>query len=266
MKCKEIQEQGNVNLQLKNKKKQKLKEKGITLIALVVTIIILLILVGVTISQITGENGLITKAKEARKAQIIGETKEAIGLEITEAYTEAVIRKEGLEKQQVEDIISKYGELQEDGDTIITKKDGYEISLKEIYSGVLSESGSYSAKLEQIEMLEKELEELKENYKILEEANSGNTEGMKKLQGQIDSLTTEKDNLEKEKENLTNEKNNLEKEKENLTNEKTTLENDLKIAQENNKNLASVYYLGEYAPSSGDYYVDVKRKASGSLG
>ena len=39
--------------------------KGITLIALVVTIIILLILVGVTISQISGENGLIRKAKEA---------------------------------------------------------------------------------------------------------------------------------------------------------------------------------------------------------
>ena len=160
MKCKEIQEQGNVNLQLKNKKKQKLKEKGITLIALVVTIIILLILVGVTIAFSSGENGLITKAKEARKAQIIGETKEAIGLEITEAYTEAVIRKEGLEKQQVEDIVSKYGKLQEDGDTIITKKDGYEISLKEIYYGALSESGSYGAKVEQIEKLEKRVAEL----------------------------------------------------------------------------------------------------------
>ena len=64
MKGEEIQEK--VNLQLQNKKKvQKLKEKGITLIALVVTIIILLILVGVTISQLSGENGLIRKAKEA---------------------------------------------------------------------------------------------------------------------------------------------------------------------------------------------------------
>ena len=55
-----------IKLQLENtKKKQNLRERGITLIALVVTIIILLILVGVTISQITGENGLIRKAKEA---------------------------------------------------------------------------------------------------------------------------------------------------------------------------------------------------------
>ena len=50
---------------MKDKNIQDLREKGITLIALVVTIIILLILVGVTISQITGENGLIRKAKEA---------------------------------------------------------------------------------------------------------------------------------------------------------------------------------------------------------
>ena len=143
-----------------NKIHEKLNEKGITLIALVVTIIILLILVGVTIAFSSGENGLIGKAKEARKAQIIGKTKEAIGLEITEAYTEAVIRKEGLEEQQVKDIISKYGELQDDEDTIITKRGGYEISLKEIYNGALSDSGSYSAKVEQIEMLEKKLEEL----------------------------------------------------------------------------------------------------------
>ena len=96
MKDKEVQGREKTDLQLKNKKKQKLKEKGITLIALVVTIIILLILAGVTITFSLGENGLIGKAKEARKAQIIGETKEAIGLEITEAYTEAVLRGESL--------------------------------------------------------------------------------------------------------------------------------------------------------------------------
>ena len=57
--------------------------------------------------------------------------------------------------------------MQGDGDTIITKKEGYEISLKEIYSGVLSKSGSYSAKVEQIEMLEKRVAELeKENTSL----------------------------------------------------------------------------------------------------
>ena len=41
------------------------KNKGITLIALVVTIVVLLILAGVSISMLTGENGIITQAQEA---------------------------------------------------------------------------------------------------------------------------------------------------------------------------------------------------------
>lgn len=41
------------------------KEQAITLIALVVTIIVLLILAGVSLFFLTGENGIITKAKLA---------------------------------------------------------------------------------------------------------------------------------------------------------------------------------------------------------
>lgn len=45
------------------------KEKnGITLIALVVTIVVLLILAGISINMTLGNNGIITKAKEARNA------------------------------------------------------------------------------------------------------------------------------------------------------------------------------------------------------
>ena len=44
------------------------KEKAITLIALVITIIVLLILATVTISTLTGDNGIITKAMKAREA------------------------------------------------------------------------------------------------------------------------------------------------------------------------------------------------------
>ncbi len=43
------------------------KNKGITLIALVVTIIILLILAGISISMLTGENGIITRTQEAKE-------------------------------------------------------------------------------------------------------------------------------------------------------------------------------------------------------
>ena len=41
--------------------------KGITLIALVITIIVLLILAGVSIATLTGENGILTRAQEAKK-------------------------------------------------------------------------------------------------------------------------------------------------------------------------------------------------------
>ena len=51
-----------------NKKRvQKLKEKGITLIALVVTIIILLILAGTTVAFTLGNQGIISKAKQAEE-------------------------------------------------------------------------------------------------------------------------------------------------------------------------------------------------------
>ena len=43
------------------------RNKGITLIALVITIIVLLILAGVTIATLLGENGILTKATEAKE-------------------------------------------------------------------------------------------------------------------------------------------------------------------------------------------------------
>ena len=43
------------------------KNGGITLIALVVTIIVLIILAGVSISMLTGQNGILTRAAEAKE-------------------------------------------------------------------------------------------------------------------------------------------------------------------------------------------------------
>ena len=47
--------------------KSKKEQKAITLIALVVTIVVLLILAGISIATLTGENGIINKAQEAKK-------------------------------------------------------------------------------------------------------------------------------------------------------------------------------------------------------
>lgn len=54
------------NMQRKEKRVES-KEKGITLVALVITIIVLLILAGVTISMVVGDNGIITKAQQAKQ-------------------------------------------------------------------------------------------------------------------------------------------------------------------------------------------------------
>ena len=51
---------------MKNKKLKIKQEKGITLIALVVTIVVLLILAGVSISLVLNNNGVISKAKDAK--------------------------------------------------------------------------------------------------------------------------------------------------------------------------------------------------------
>ena len=54
--------------------------KGITLIALVVTIVVLLILAGISISMLTGENGIIKRAVEAKEESEKAEEIEAIGI------------------------------------------------------------------------------------------------------------------------------------------------------------------------------------------
>ena len=72
---------------MKNKINLKKHQNGITLIALVVTIIVLLILAGVTINALSGENGIITKSKEAKIKTEKSKTIEKINLAILTAMT-----------------------------------------------------------------------------------------------------------------------------------------------------------------------------------
>ncbi len=71
--------------EIKNQTKRKQKkvsemkvDKGITLIALVITIIVLLILAGVTIVTLTGDNGILTHAKQAKTATEQANVKEEL--------------------------------------------------------------------------------------------------------------------------------------------------------------------------------------------
>lgn len=56
--------------------------KGITLVALVITVIILLILAGVSIATLTGDNGLLNRATQAKEKNLKAQLKEEIELAI----------------------------------------------------------------------------------------------------------------------------------------------------------------------------------------
>ncbi len=58
--------------------------KGITLTSLIITVIVLLILSGVAIAALSGENGIITKAKEAKEKNNERQAKEELELAIIE--------------------------------------------------------------------------------------------------------------------------------------------------------------------------------------
>ena len=189
--------------------KLKRDENGITLIALVITIIVLIILAGIAISMTIGENGIFTRAKEAKRLQITAEAKEKIGAEILAAQVEAIERNEELEQAQVEDIISKYGTLQDDKDTIILKDNGYTVSLLDIYQGTTTSSGSYTENKAKIELLEGQVKRLQEQ---LDSMSQTGDEKDKKIAELNDKVT----NIENEKNELQNKANELVALKENL--------------------------------------------------
>jgi type II secretory pathway pseudopilin PulG len=69
--------------------KERLKtHKGITLIALVITIIVLLILAGVAIATLTGDNGIIAKAQQAKMQNDKAAAKEKVDLAIAASFDE----------------------------------------------------------------------------------------------------------------------------------------------------------------------------------
>ena len=95
-----------------------MKEKGITLIALVVTIVVLLILAGVSISMLTGENGIITQASKATIENCHATVKDAISLAYNEYQTEL---KTSEKQNNFFDFLIEKNYIKEDG-TIIAKE------------------------------------------------------------------------------------------------------------------------------------------------
>ena len=63
-------------------------QRGITLIALVITIIVLLILAGVSIAMLTGDNGILTRSREAKTTTIEKSNEEIVKMAVQDLLTE----------------------------------------------------------------------------------------------------------------------------------------------------------------------------------
>lgn len=72
----------------------KSNSKGITLIALVITIIVLLILAGITIATLTGDNGIIGKAINAKNETNKANVKEQLGIAVTNSFSKGKLDKD----------------------------------------------------------------------------------------------------------------------------------------------------------------------------
>ena len=103
------------------------KTSGITLIALVVTIVVLLILASISIGVLTGENGIIKQAIEAKEGTEISEEREAVEISAVQAAEKdkwGEIKEENLETELDTNIGSgKYTLTTEDGNFIVTYND-----------------------------------------------------------------------------------------------------------------------------------------------
>ncbi|MFR2534890.1 MAG: hypothetical protein ACLS95_06670 [Clostridia bacterium] len=164
------------------------QESGITLVALVVTVIILIILAGISINTLMGDNGIITKAKQAK--QNITLAGEAEAMQLNQLYYE----------------LETGGELTEDEesskkDEIISLLQKQVEELQKQIASLQTENTELKQQIEtltaQIASLQKELQDLKaqiaeKNIEIteLKKQVSEKEAKIQELQNQLNSLNS----------------------------------------------------------------------------
>ena len=118
---------------------QKEAQKGITLIALVITIIVLLILAGVSIAMLTGQNGILTQANNAKNETELASAKEKVELAVIGAISQT--RDGTLTVGKLRTELANYGGTVE-GDTfpVTAKVDGKSFTVDA--NGNVTVSGS----------------------------------------------------------------------------------------------------------------------------
>ena len=139
---------------------KKIKNKnGITLIALVITIIVLLILAGVSIATLTGQNGILTRADDAKRENEIASVKEQAQLDIANWIAEKLENGEDSTvntPEKVQEILEAANQNNENKyykgftETGITTPSGYEVPYEELYTTGSSGEGTTSKTVEDL--------------------------------------------------------------------------------------------------------------------
>lgn len=120
---------------MEQKRMQK-NSKGITLIALVITIIALLILAGVTIATLTGDNGILTQAGNAKEQTEKADIIERAKIEIVGVQSE---NNGELPKEDLDRILKSYDKdgtirIDDEGNRYIVTSKNYKILVSDIWS------------------------------------------------------------------------------------------------------------------------------------
>ena len=140
-------------------KQRKKGERGITLIALVITIIVLLILAAVSIATLTGQNGILTRANDAKRENEIASVKEQAQLDIANWIAEKLENGEDSTvntPEKVQEILEAANQNNENKyykgftETGITTPSGYEVPYEELYTTGSSGEGTTSKPVEDL--------------------------------------------------------------------------------------------------------------------
>ena len=112
---------------------------GITLIALVVTIIVLLILAGISISMLTGNNGILTRAGQSKEMTDTSQAVEQARIDIMAIIAEK--KGENPTEKDVKDVIGRYftsvpENLEDLAQNLTTKSGRYNVKLEDVLKGV----------------------------------------------------------------------------------------------------------------------------------
>ena len=164
------------------------KEKGITLVALVVSMIILIILAGISMNTLIGDNGIITKAKQAK--QNITLAGEAEALQLNRLYYELEIGGELTEDEESskkEEIIAL---LQKQVEELQKQVVGLQTENEELKKQIESLTSQIATLQQEIESLKQQIINKDIEITELKKQVSEKEAKIQELQNQLNNLNS----------------------------------------------------------------------------